>query len=158
RAWLSGACGHDVVFALWSRRTAARHRDEAQCRGEQGDGAAGGPETPRDRDGADQGDDAGADHRLYAEPSDTLGADRAAHRLAELMGMGMSDRRNIEARIAYDDLREWLARAELLGEVRNVKGASWQEDIGLAAEAILRAENGPCVVFDEVPGSPKGFR
>ena len=65
---------------------------------------------------------------------------------------------NINARIAYDDLREWLARAELLGEVRNVKGASWQEDIGLAAEAILREENGPCVVFDEVPGSPKGFR
>lgn len=70
----------------------------------------------------------------------------------------MTDRRNIDARIAYDDLREWLARAELLGEVRNVRGASWQEDIGLAAEAILREENGPCVVFDEVPGSPKGFR
>src|SRR5205807_122213 len=31
-------------------------------------------------------------------------------------------------------------------------------DIGLAAEAVLRHENGPCVVFDEVPGSPKGFR
>ncbi len=39
-----------------------------------------------------------------------------------------------------------------------MKGASWQEDIGLAAEAILREESGPCVVFDEVPGSPKGFR
>src|SRR5262245_66339033 len=65
---------------------------------------------------------------------------------------------NVDARIAYDDLREWLARAELLGEVRHVKGASWQEDIGLAAEAILREETGPCVVFDEVPGSPKGFR
>src|SRR5689334_13003114 len=74
------------------------------------------------------------------------------------MEFRMAERRNIEARIAYDDLREWLARAELLGEVRNVAGASWQEDIGLAAEAILRAENGPCVVFDDVPGSPKGFR
>src|SRR3954454_21584541 len=70
----------------------------------------------------------------------------------------MADHSNITARIAYADLREWLARAELLGEVRHVKGASWQEDIGLVAEAILRAENGPCVVFDEVPGSPKGFR
>src|SRR5207249_7497308 len=30
--------------------------------------------------------------------------------------------------------------------------------IGLAAEATLREENGPCVVFDEVPGSRKGFR
>ncbi len=49
---------------------------------------------------------------------------------------------NITARIAYDNLRDWLARAELLGEVREVKGANWQEDIGLAAEAILRAENG----------------
>jgi 4-hydroxy-3-polyprenylbenzoate decarboxylase len=65
---------------------------------------------------------------------------------------------NVSAHIAYDDLREWLARAELLGEVRHVKGASWKEDIGLAAEAILREENGPCVVFDEIPGCPKGFR
>src|ERR1051325_8919350 len=65
---------------------------------------------------------------------------------------------NVTANIAYDDLREWLARADLLGEGRNVQGASWQEDIGLAAEAILREENGPCVVFDEVPGCPKGFR
>src|SRR5262245_49505804 len=65
---------------------------------------------------------------------------------------------NIAARIDYDDLRQWLAHAERLGEVRTVSGATWQEDIGLAAEAILRAENGPCVVFDEVPGCPKGFR
>ena len=70
----------------------------------------------------------------------------------------MNDQSNFTAGIAYDDLREWLAYAERLGEVRNVKGANWQEDIGLAAEAILRAENGPCVVFDDIPGSPKGFR
>src|SRR5262249_16298085 len=54
---------------------------------------------------------------------------------------------NVAAHIAYDDLREWLAAAERLGEVRHLKGATWQEDIGLVAEAILRAENGPCVVF-----------
>jgi len=70
----------------------------------------------------------------------------------------MSDRTNRQAHIAYDDLREWLDHAERLGEVRHVRGATWQEDIGLAAEAILRAENGPCVVFDDIPGCPKGFR
>src|SRR5499425_1773784 len=70
----------------------------------------------------------------------------------------MSDRTNLQAHIAYDDLREWLDHAERLGEVRHVKGATWQEDIGLAAEAILRAENGPCVVFEDIPGCPKGFR
>src|ERR1700687_5361198 len=70
----------------------------------------------------------------------------------------MNERSNFSGQIAYDDLRQWLAQAERLGEGRNVKGASWQEDIGLAAEAILRSENGPCVVFDEVPGCAKGFR
>ena len=70
----------------------------------------------------------------------------------------MSDRKNFTAHIAYDDLREWLSSAERLGEVRNVRGANWQEDIGLAAEAILRADDGPCVLFDDVPGCPKGFR
>jgi len=70
----------------------------------------------------------------------------------------MEQRSNLNGNIAYDDLREWLALAARLGEVREVKGASWQEDIGLASEAILRAENGPCVVFDEVPGCPKDFR
>ena len=74
------------------------------------------------------------------------------------MNDSSSTKSNVSAHIAYDDLREWLAHAERLGEVRHVKGATWQEDIGLAAEAILRAENGPCVVFDEVPGCPKGFR
>jgi UbiD family decarboxylase len=62
------------------------------------------------------------------------------------------------ANIAYDDLRGWLEHAERLGEVRHIKGASWQEDIGLAAEVILRSDYGPCLVFDEVPGCPKGFR
>ena len=65
---------------------------------------------------------------------------------------------NNTARIAYDDLREWLSEAERLGEVRMVRGANWQEDIGLAAEAVLRAENGPCVVFEDIDGSPPGFR
>ncbi len=62
------------------------------------------------------------------------------------------------AHIAYDDLREWLVLAEALHEVRHVNGANWQEDIGLAAEAILRAENGPCVVFDDIAGCRRGFR
>ncbi len=66
---------------------------------------------------------------------------------------------NLAPHIAYDDLREWLAhrRAARRGQAP-CKGATWQEDIGLVAEAILRAENGPCVVFDDVPGCPKGFR
>src|ERR1700732_1367808 len=65
---------------------------------------------------------------------------------------------NFAGNIAYDDLREWRAQADRLGEVRTVKGANCEEDIGLAAEAVLRAENGPCVVFEDIPGCAKGTR
>jgi len=41
--------------------------------------------------------------------------------------------------IAYDDLREWLALAERLGEVCTMRGASWQEDIGLTAAVARKA-------------------
>jgi UbiD family decarboxylase len=70
----------------------------------------------------------------------------------------MTDKSNFKANIAYDDLRQWLDYAERLGEVRTIKGANWEEDIGLAAEAVLRAEDGPCVVFEDIPGSAKGTR
>ena len=60
--------------------------------------------------------------------------------------------------MAYRDLREWLAEAEKLGEVKTVKGASWEREIGMAAELVLRDDKAPCLVFDEVPGYPKGFR
>src|SRR3979409_2671591 len=70
----------------------------------------------------------------------------------------MVDQRNFAGNIAYDDLREWLAMGERLGEARTGKGANCEEDIGLAAEAVLRAEHGPCVVFEDIPGCAKGFR
>jgi UbiD family decarboxylase len=70
----------------------------------------------------------------------------------------MSNKSNFAGNIAYDDLREWLSMAERLGEVRTVKGANCEEEIGLAAEAVLRAENGPCVVFEDIPGCAPGSR
>ena len=36
---------------------------------------------------------------------------------------------NLEHRLTYDDLRDWIAEAERLGELRHVTGASWQSDI-----------------------------
>ena len=66
--------------------------------------------------------------------------------------MSIASGSNIAGQIAYEDLREWLVLADQLGEVEYVKGANWQEDIGLAAEAVLREETGPCVVFEDVEG------
>ncbi|MGB7543214.1 MAG: UbiD family decarboxylase [Burkholderiales bacterium] len=60
--------------------------------------------------------------------------------------------------VPYDDLREWIAQADKLGETRVVKGASWQEDIGLASDLVMHSDTAPCLIFDEVPGFPKGHR
>jgi UbiD family decarboxylase len=65
---------------------------------------------------------------------------------------------NIAQRIPYDDLREWLAEADRLGELRHVTGANWQEEIGMAAELVSHEDAGPALLFDEVPGVKKGFR
>ena len=34
----------------------------------------------------------------------------------------------------------------------------WQEDIGLAAEAVIKEDEGPAVLFEDVPGCAPGHR
>ena len=68
----------------------------------------------------------------------------------------MSDQ--VEPQWRYSDLREWLSEADKLGEVKTVLGASWQEEIGLASDVVIPSDDGPAIIFDEVPGCPKGFR
>src|SRR5918912_882315 len=58
----------------------------------------------------------------------------------------------------WRDTREWLAEVERAGELRVVRGASWQEDIGAVTELLDHSECSPCVVFDGVPGYPAGYR
>lgn len=56
------------------------------------------------------------------------------------------------------DLRGWIKEAEALGEVKTVKGADWDTEIGAITELAQHRENGPAVLFDEVKGYPKGHR
>ncbi len=63
-----------------------------------------------------------------------------------------------QPQVAYTDLREWIEEARKLGEIREVKGLSWQKDIGMASEVILHDENAPCVIFEDVPGTLPGSR
>ncbi len=62
------------------------------------------------------------------------------------------------ASFAYDDLRDWLREAERLGEVEIVRNASWEKDIGLASEIVNHSATAPCLLFEDIPGGPKGFR
>src|SRR5215510_14610271 len=65
---------------------------------------------------------------------------------------------DLRPRLAYTDLREWIEEARKLGEIREVKGLTWQSDIGQAAEVILHDENAPCVLFEDIPGTLPGSK
>ncbi len=65
---------------------------------------------------------------------------------------------NLRAFLPYHDLREWLAEAEKLGEVVTLTGYGTDEDIGLGSELVMHPDTAPCVVWDEIPGFPKGHR
>jgi 4-hydroxy-3-polyprenylbenzoate decarboxylase len=56
------------------------------------------------------------------------------------------------------DLRDWLAAVESLGELQVVKGADWDLEIGCISEINYRRRPNPAQLFDEIKGSPKGFR
>src|SRR2546427_3124302 len=58
----------------------------------------------------------------------------------------------------YSDLRDWIREARSLGEVRDVRGASWQEDIGRVTEMLHHTDDSPAVLFDDIPGYPTGHR
>ena len=60
--------------------------------------------------------------------------------------------------IGYKDLREWLARAETMGEVRVEKSIDLKEDVGRIAEVSASTENGPAIILDEFEGYQKGYR
>ena len=72
------------------------------------------------------------------------------------MNIAITDTR--KARVAYDDLREWIVEADKLGELVRANGYSWQEDIGMAAELLQHDAAAPVALFDNIPGYPKGFR
>src|SRR5208337_3890492 len=65
---------------------------------------------------------------------------------------------NIVPCLPYDDLRQWLDEARELGEVKDVPGLSWQQDIGMVSELALHDDTAACFVFNEVPGTIQGSR
>src|SRR5262249_22674376 len=67
-------------------------------------------------------------------------------------------RSNVEPRLAYDDLRQWIEEARRLGEIKEVKGLSWQSEMGMVAEMALHSDDAACFVFEQVPGTIAGSR
>lgn len=60
--------------------------------------------------------------------------------------------------MSYGDLREWLANVEAMGELKKLKGAHWDLEIGAITDVLHHTEPSPALLFDEIQDYPRGHR
>src|SRR6516225_12327155 len=56
------------------------------------------------------------------------------------------------------DLRSWLAALRAAGEVQEISGAERESEIGGIVDLYMRKMGNPAVLFDDIPGYPRGHR
>ena len=79
----------------------------------------------------------------------------------ELIAQGKGDARQVP--YDHDDglrsgMRAWLREMDGIGELRVVEGVDAEASIGLVSEMLHHTEESPAVLFDAIPGYPKGWR
>src|SRR5262245_37809375 len=60
--------------------------------------------------------------------------------------------------MANPDLRDWLAELDAAGVLRRVSGAERMEEIGGIVDIYQRQTGRPTLLFDDIPGYPRGYR
>src|SRR5215207_5038140 len=56
------------------------------------------------------------------------------------------------------DLRGWLERVRAAGELQEISGAEREQEIGGIVDLYMRKMGNPAVLFDDIPGYPRGHR
>src|SRR5271154_848421 len=56
------------------------------------------------------------------------------------------------------DLRAWIAQLRAAGELQDIAGAEREREIGGIVDIYQRRIGNKAVLFDEVPGYPRGHR
>src|SRR6185369_8735456 len=56
------------------------------------------------------------------------------------------------------DLRAWLRDVEGLAELTKLQGADWNLELGAISELNVKKARPTALLFDEIPGYPKGHR
>jgi 3-polyprenyl-4-hydroxybenzoate decarboxylase len=62
---------------------------------------------------------------------------------------------DLTSQFRTQDLRDWLAAAEELGQLKHVKGAHWDLELGAITE-INNRRRGPCLLTKEIADYPSG--
>ena len=65
-----------------------------------------------------------------------------------------------DRRLSYAGLRDWIEQVEGMGELLKIDGAHWDKEMGVITQMLTEKSKGraPAILFDEIPGYPKGFR
>lgn len=56
------------------------------------------------------------------------------------------------------DLRDWIDALRAAGELREISGAEREAEIGGIVDLHMRKMGNPAVLFDDIPGYPRGHR
>src|SRR5215471_13683532 len=56
------------------------------------------------------------------------------------------------------DLRAWIAQLRAAGELQDIKGAEREREIGGIVDIYQRRIGNKAVLFDDIPGHPRGHR
>src|ERR1700736_4195219 len=74
--------------------------------------------------------------------------------------MSLAVTANSESKVQYRGLRGWLDQVEKMGELQHVNGANWDVEMGAITHMLTEKSRGnaPALLFDEIPGYPKGYR
>ena len=57
----------------------------------------------------------------------------------------------------WNDLREYIDQMRARGDIADVPGAHWDLEIGAITELMVE-RSGPGLLFDDIPGYPRGYR
>ena len=60
--------------------------------------------------------------------------------------------------MANKDLRDWIGELDAAGQLQTINGAEREEEIGAIVDIYMRKMTNPAVMFDDIPGYPKGHR
>jgi 4-hydroxy-3-polyprenylbenzoate decarboxylase len=61
--------------------------------------------------------------------------------------------------IRYKDLREFLSLVDAMGELKTIRGAGWNKEMGAITEMVYREKpvDSPALLFREIPGYPENY-
>src|SRR5436190_2246510 len=72
--------------------------------------------------------------------------------------LSLPDKERRGRAMANRDLRDWIEGIRAADELKVITGAEPKEEIGGIVDIYMRKMGNPAVLFDEVPGFPKGHR